>query len=194
MRAPADYIAKHDIQIPGSYGFGYRTGDEMIEAARVNLGLVVGVDVDPLRPDVMARPADDAERSAWQDYAVVRGVPYAEAVNLDRQELQQRLEPGDETAAAEAEAVATPTDGDRKPVWVDYAASELTRRSGGRIDSDLARVRVAEATKADLIAAFGPDGDGGPAEWYAVPGEVEQVGPHGDLIVEKAQPQDQEQG
>lgn len=169
MRPPADYLALHDIKIPDSYAYRYRAGDELTELARVHLGLVVGVDVEPLRTDAMARPADDADRATWQDYAVVRGVPYTEAVNLDRKELMARLETAEDPADP-ANAGAQPAEADRKQRWVDYAVLEIIRATGGQVSQEQAADRLAEMTKADLIAVFGPEPDEARrAELTAVP-------------------------
>lgn len=184
MRPPADYVALRDLKAPGSdYVYALRTGDELTEIARANSGWVVGVDVQPLRDDSMPRPADDAPRSAWQDYAVVRGVPYSEAVDLDTAELRERIETQPE---AEEETGVRPEPGDRKAAWVSYAISEIVRETGGQVDEGTARDRAASLTKAELIEVFGEDGDPQRrSEMVALPRTVEQVGPHGDLVVER---------
>jgi hypothetical protein len=185
MRPPADYVALRDLKIPGSdYAYALRAGDELTEIARANSRWVVGVDVAPLRTDSMPRPADDAPRSAWQDYAVVQGVPYSEAVDLDAAELRERIETRSDDAPTAAGQV--PEAGDRKAAWVDYATSEIVRESAGQVDEATARERAGSLTKADLVEVFSPDGDSQRrAELTAPPRTVEQVGPHGDLIVER---------
>lgn len=92
MFTPTQYRMLHDLPIPNSYAVGLRAGDQITEQQRETGGLVVGKDVEPLDSDVMARPEDDADRAAWQNYAVVRGVPYDDAINLDRDQLIAREE------------------------------------------------------------------------------------------------------
>jgi hypothetical protein len=188
MRPPADYVVNRDVRIPGTYAYALRTGDEITEAGRQQRGLVVGVDVTPLRNDVMARPADGDPRSAWQDYAVVQGVPYAEAVDLDAAELRNRIETQAD-APEPANAGEMPDASDRKAAWVDYAALQIVGATGGQVDVDTARDRAADRTKADLIEAFGPDAqdpqtDERFAPLWQMPKQVRQVGPHEDLIAE----------
>jgi hypothetical protein len=175
MRPPAQYVALHDIQGQDTYAFAARTGDDVTEAQRVNLGLVVGVDISPLSPDAMQRPADDAPRSEWQNYAVVRGVPYSEAVDLDTAELRNRLETRDDDPDSDARSVnagTRPAAGDKKDRWVDYAAIQIVQRTGGRVSTETAQARAAEMTKAELAEAFGEDGAGGPDELYADPSDT----------------------
>lgn len=99
MRAPAQYVALRDIKLPDSYAYAARAGDDVTESQRANLSLEVGLDVEPLTPDAMPKPPKDAPRSEWQSYAVVRGVPYAEAVDLDRDALMAAVEAKDAPAA-----------------------------------------------------------------------------------------------
>lgn len=67
---PYDYTARHDIRVGDSYG--YRTGDGMYAQVVQDLGLVLGVDVDAARADVLERPADTAKRPAWVDYVLTQ--------------------------------------------------------------------------------------------------------------------------
>jgi hypothetical protein len=184
MRPPADYTLMHDLPIPGTYAAALRAGDEITEQGRVAAGLVVGIDVLPLRDDVLARPGDDDPRAAWQDYAVVRGVPYDEAVNLDAAELRTRVDAEPE-GAREA---AMPETGDRKNVWQDFAVTQIVGATGGKVDAGTARDRISPLTKAELMEVFGPDAqdpdtDESWAYLWAVPGQVEQGGPHGDIVL-----------
>lgn len=157
MRAPAQYMALHDIQVPGSYAFAARTGDDVTEMQRVNLKLVVGVDVRPLTPEAMPRPADDADRGEWQNYAVVRGVPYEEAVNLDRGELLERIELAEDESEQQAVASGMPETDALKAAWVEWAETEILRSTAGQVSPQEAHDRAAGATKAKLIEAFGPE-------------------------------------
>lgn len=158
MRPPADYVALRDIQIPDSYAFAARAGDDMTEVQRANRGLTVGLDVRPLRTDSMPRPADDADRKAWQDYAVVRGVPYAEAVNLDRADLLKRVDGMDDgDGGGESDLTAMPDQADLKARWHEYARLEVLREVGGTVPEETVQARLAELTKAELMALFGPE-------------------------------------
>jgi hypothetical protein len=157
MRPPADYKALRDLKVPGSaYAFAAREGDDITENARDNAGWVVGLDVEPLRDDVMERPADDAPRSTWQNYAVVRGVPYAEAADLDRKELQKRLETQPEEPPADAGAM--PAESDLKAAWVEYAVTELTKADPA-VDPEQVRTLANKRTKQELIDIFGANSD-----------------------------------
>jgi hypothetical protein len=180
MRPPADYVALHDLQVPDTFVFAARTGDDVTEAQRVNLGLVVGVDVRPLRTDSMARPNDDAERSAWQDYAVVQGVPYTEAVDLDRAELIKRIDRQDEEGPADPTTMPEP--GALKAEWLEYAVVQVMGAAG--VIEQEARDRLAGLTKAELIDAFGPEDADGDWDHLLQPANVpaEQLGPHQDTI------------
>jgi hypothetical protein len=124
----------------------------------------------------MERPADDADRAEWQNYAVVQGVPYEEAVNLDRADLVRRVDRAPESEAAPGADAEPPAETDRKAVWVDYGAARVSRATEGRVTVAEARDRLSSATKAELMQAFGPEGDEGPDEWYAHEGDAVQVG------------------
>jgi hypothetical protein len=180
MRAPADYVALRDLKVPGSdYAYTARAGDEITEAARGNSGWVVGQDVRALRPDSMPRPDDADDRRAWQDYAVVRGVPYAEALTLDRADLMARVDSMGEEAP-EAEPLAQPEDKASKAAWVDYAAALLETRNPAGATDDL-RASLQDMTKAELVATFGEGYDPESAQvrkLAGLPEEVE-VGPGG---------------
>lgn len=67
---PYDYTARHDIRVGDSYG--YRTGDGMYAQVVQDLDLVLGVDVDAARTDVLDRPTDTAKRAAWVDYVLTQ--------------------------------------------------------------------------------------------------------------------------
>lgn len=157
MRPGADYVALRDIKAPDSYAYAARAGHDVTEMQRVNLHLTVGVDVLPLTTTAMERPADDADRRQWQDYAVVRGVPYDEAVNLDRAELLSRIKDAEKQDAEPLSAGTMPGKTDKADRWREYAALEILRRTGGTVTHDEARERVKNRTRNDLIDAFGPD-------------------------------------
>ena len=154
MHTETHYVLLHDLTIPNSYAVALRQGDQITEVQRATGNLRVGLDVAPLSRASMARPDDGADRVTWQDYAVVRGVPYSEAVNLDLADLRERADAEPEPAP-QVEAGAMPAEADRKAVWVDYAAARMLTL-GRDFTPDTARDRAQTATKAALMAAFGP--------------------------------------
>jgi hypothetical protein len=104
MRPRMDYVALRTIQVGGVAG--YREGDEMVADVVDNLGLEVGVDVLPLRPDVIPRPAGDAPRGDWAAYAMGQGMDREEVDDLSRDELRGRFPDGD--AASDVMQVSFP--------------------------------------------------------------------------------------
>lgn len=162
MRPPAQYRALHDIQVPDSYAFAARAGDDVTEAQRQNLRLIVGddpafADITPLTASAMERPDDEADRMEWQNYAVVVGaVSFEDAQALDRPALIKAV--GKDPGLGEGITALRPTDGDRKGLWVAYAAETLTRDHGWTLDE--ARARAESYTKGDLQAAFGEPANG----------------------------------
>lgn len=182
MRPPADYVVLRDLRGPGSdFAYAARAGDEITEDTRANAGWTVGADVRAMRPDSMPRPDDADDRRAWQDYAVVRGVPYSDAVALDRADLISRIDSlGDQPA--EDAAPEVPEEKAAKSAWVDYAVAETTFFHPDA-DADAVRERAGAMTKADLVATFGPEADSPEAtaarrRVAGLPEEVE-VGPGG---------------
>lgn len=107
MRPRADYVALHTINVDGVVG--YREGDEMIADVVDNLGLEVGVDVQPLRDDVVPRPAGNATRAEWARYAIGQGLPAGDADDMTRDELRDRFpaaDPDPDSAVPLADAPA----------------------------------------------------------------------------------------
>lgn len=178
MRPHADYVALRDIKVPDSYAFAARAGHDVTEAQRINLNLIVGddpatADIAPTSPNAMNRPDDDADRLQWQNYAVVRGVPFDEAVNLDRSELVKRA--GREPDAPTGTVALRPEPGDKKAAWVEHAVGRIMTETNGRVGPALARERAEAATKADLLAAFGPDAAPDAAKPFLAEPEPETV-------------------
>lgn len=109
---PYDYTARRDIKVGDSYG--YRTGDGMYAQVVEDLGLVLGVDVDAARADVLERPADTAKRAAWVDYVLTQKpeMPREDIDDLSRADLialVTKPEPK-KTAAKTADTKTTTTD------------------------------------------------------------------------------------
>lgn len=90
---PYDYIARRDIKVGDSVG--YRTGDGMYAQVAQDLGLVLGVDVDAARSDVIERPADSARRLAWVEYALAQDPSLArdDTDDMTRADLIERCTP-----------------------------------------------------------------------------------------------------
>lgn len=82
----------------------YNPGDGLMSQVVSDLRLEVGVDVEPARPDVELRPADDAPRGDWARYAVDQGVDLAEVEQLGRDELRDRFPPQEAAPAPDIEA------------------------------------------------------------------------------------------
>ncbi|MCX5066658.1 hypothetical protein OOJ91_12290 [Micromonospora lupini] len=144
MRPNADYIAQRPIFVHGVRG--YNPGDDIHTVAVENLGLTVGVDVLPARPDVIPRPAKDALRPDWVAYWLGQGMSQQEIDELNRNQLAEKepeviggVDPSatavrvespmpDNTAAQAAPQLAEPAErverpgqGARKADWVAYA-------------------------------------------------------------------------
>jgi hypothetical protein len=64
-------------------------------------GLVVGEDVTPARPDVIARPSGNATRTEWAVYALGQGLTPAEVDDMSRDQIRERF-PADEPEPAGA--------------------------------------------------------------------------------------------
>lgn len=88
---PFDYYALHDIRVGDS--FGYRSGDGMYAQVVHDLGLVLGIDVDAARTDVLERPKDTAKRAEWLDYVLTQDHELSrdDADELTRDELIARV-------------------------------------------------------------------------------------------------------
>lgn len=101
---PHDYIARHDILV--GTAVGYRTGDGLYQQVVDTLGLVLGVDVDAARSDLLDRPADSAPAARWRDYALAQdsSLTREQVDDLSRAELIERFP--DPNAAAEPDKPA----------------------------------------------------------------------------------------
>lgn len=166
VRPLADYTAARNIPDPNAFAintFAYREGDDVQAGAVENWGLVVGEDVFPARHGLRARPAANASRADWEDYAVHEGVPLAEARELTRDELAKRIPEEEEGPTGMAllggigrdtQPVDEPVDENapppltaKKDAWVTYAVEQ---RGWTKEDAEL-------RTKVDLVAELGPN-------------------------------------
>lgn len=93
VRPMYDFTALHRIPTSGPVAY-YQRGDDVQAAVVEQLGLVVGEDVIPANADVIPRPADNAKRAEWVDYAVGQGMDRAEADDLTIADLRERYPEG----------------------------------------------------------------------------------------------------
>lgn len=78
----------------------YNEGEGIMAQVVEDLGLIVGEDVRPARPDSMDMPAASASRAQWAKYAEIQGVPQDEVDAATRDELRNRfIEPEPEPDA-----------------------------------------------------------------------------------------------
>lgn len=103
MAAPRwDYIALKVLPERGPRG--YNPGDGLMQQVVDTLGLVVGEDVVPARPDVIARPAGNASRADWAAYALGQGKTPDELEDLGRDQIRDLF--------GDVDAEPQPVDGD----------------------------------------------------------------------------------
>lgn len=103
MYPPGDYVALRTIM--SNNVRAYNVGDEMYASAVDALGLVVGEDVQAIRPQG-ERPAGNAKRAAWARYALLQGASADEVADMGRDELRAKYgETPQEAATTESDAV-----------------------------------------------------------------------------------------
>lgn len=90
------FIALRALRIPGTMAWGFQPGDGVPQATVDNWGLEIGVDVMPRDTGVVPRPADDADRSEWEAYAIGQGMDPETARNASLSELKGIPEPDPE--------------------------------------------------------------------------------------------------
>jgi hypothetical protein len=66
----------------------YQTGEYLHAQVVQDWGLIVGVDVEALRPEQMAKPAGNARRDEWATYALGQGLSAEEVDGMGRDELR----------------------------------------------------------------------------------------------------------
>lgn len=106
---PYDYTARRSI--PDALHAGYRAGDGLYQQVADDLGLVLGVDIDAARTDLMERPAETAKRAEWVQYVLTQepGTDRDELDDLSRPDLIARVSkpaPAKKTAAKTADKEA----------------------------------------------------------------------------------------
>jgi hypothetical protein len=110
---PYDYTARRDVPVNGVVG--YRAGDGMYQQVVDDLGLVLGVDVDAARPDLIKRPTDTATAARWREYALTQDPKLTrdEVDELTRADLIRRFP--DPDAKPEAKPETAPKKAQPKP-------------------------------------------------------------------------------
>ncbi|PZG17802.1 hypothetical protein C1I95_14730 [Micromonospora craterilacus] len=158
MRPKVDYIAARVIFANSVRA--YNPGDDVPASAVENLGLVVGVDVVPARPDVIERPPADASRADWVAYWLGQDVPQDQIDAMSRDELAAReVEPEPDTQQPAEDAapdapqdlhVVRPGRDSRKPEWVEYAVWRGMPRETAEEST------IAQLSATDYDNLFGP--------------------------------------
>lgn len=119
-----EFTALEGIRSPGTPVFGYQRGDAVGADVVENWGLEVGTqvcegDLTTDAPEVraMARPGPEANRAAWEAWAVANGQDAQWAAEASQSDL--------EGVAAEDQPVDSgrPADSAKKADWAEYAIS-----------------------------------------------------------------------
>lgn len=162
MQANDPYRAIRAIKSPGMFYNAYNPGDGVAQSAVDNWNLVIGVDVLPVRTDVVPRPeGGDATREQWEAFAIGQGMDPQEAREASLKDLRAIPAPDPELPG---EALPDPTAPPERPAddaakaeWVRYAVA-----SG----ADESWATAKGTTKADLMDYEPPAGPtpGDPAE------------------------------
>jgi len=105
-----DYVTLRVIQDPLMGRPAYNEGEGIMAQVVETLGLVVGEDVRPARPDSMDMPAKNATRAQWARYAEIQGMPQDEVDASTVGQLRDKYLPADEEPLALTKAAkgATP--------------------------------------------------------------------------------------
>jgi hypothetical protein len=89
------YTALHSLAAPGTLVFGYHRGDPVEQSVVENWGLTVGGDVAEgtiediaQSTPVAIRPGPEANRAAWESYAIAGGLSEKAAAAAAIEELQ----------------------------------------------------------------------------------------------------------
>jgi len=107
MPARAEYRALGTIQVNGVNA--YQAGDDVFASAVENLGLEVGVDVEPSGEQVLEKPAKNASRDKWAAYARDQGLAQEDVDDMGRDELVAYFD--DEVKPEESDGEAAGSEG-----------------------------------------------------------------------------------
>lgn len=89
-----DFTALKSIPAPGTAVFGYRRGDGVAADVVQAWALVVGDDVcegdltEDTAVPVLARPGPEANRAAWESWAIANGMTPEEAAEAGQDDLE----------------------------------------------------------------------------------------------------------
>lgn len=87
-----DYITLRAVPDPVNAGHvAYQEGEGIMAQVAEDLGLVVGEDVKPARPDSMPVPAGNASRAQWAKYAQIQGLDAEQVDGMTRDQLRDHF-------------------------------------------------------------------------------------------------------
>jgi hypothetical protein len=120
-----DFYALHDINLGGvgavrvaaaGDGLMRDTVDNLRDAYGITLEM--GVDIEAARPDLWTRPADNATRDEWAEYALSQGMTPAQLDDMKRSDIVARF-PADEPTEPLVPVTPTALDSDAPPATED---------------------------------------------------------------------------
>jgi hypothetical protein len=90
-----DFIVVNPVRDPGGGDRPlYNPGEGIMAQVVDDLGLIVGEDVTPARPNSIPMPAGNASRAQWARYAEIQGMAQDKVDGLTRDELRDEyIEP-----------------------------------------------------------------------------------------------------
>jgi hypothetical protein len=147
MQENFEYIAQRGIKAPGTMVWAYQRGDGVPTGAVENWELAVGEDGDvlPVNTGVVARPEDDADRTAWEAYVIGQGTSTDEARAMSLDDLRGTYDPDDDQpvrSLTDSGSPQRPADSDKKAAWVAYVTA---------MGADESWANASDTTKADLM-------------------------------------------
>src|SRR4051795_4957290 len=127
MQANDPYRALRSYQNPATMTWVFREGDGVPQGTVDTFGLVVGVDVVPVRDDVIARPDSGSDRAEWEAFALGQGWTLERAREASLKDLRGIPERDPDAAPRmlddPAAAPDRPEPGAVKADWVAWAVS-----------------------------------------------------------------------
>jgi hypothetical protein len=96
-----DFVALRTVEYPKGQP-AYLQGMGVMAQVVRDLGLVVGEDVAPARPDVVAVPAAGARRAEWAGYALAQGADPEKVDAMTREQLRAAFAPKADEGVAPA--------------------------------------------------------------------------------------------
>lgn len=95
-----DFTVLRPIADRHTSGTAYLPGEGIMAQVVDDLGLVVGEDVTPARPNSMEQPAGNASRADWARYAAIQGMPQERVDGLTRDQIRDEYVPAEQPVAA----------------------------------------------------------------------------------------------